>query len=858
MIGKIAIKRGTANEWKSLVSSDPEKSLSYDDTKIEIDSYKWDSLTGECTVKFKLLVNYSTTIPLFQPKTVNATLTSDGVYSLTSSAYNDSNCSNIYLNTTAGPGMYKVEYKLLSNDANATSKLTLGYNLEVEEDASSGEYRINADSTDYKRVATGYIYYFKDAKPFCFYLDTSGLGIANTFTLTYKLSKVETLAEGQPGLLQEGDGTLRFKVGPIAEEIPDDILNNDAYIKPLKLTAWEDIPYTYNPGYTKDGIRFNTRARYEKDGASIPGAISLYNNRTPCAAMMQVSHKTDNIQDPYKFDSNEYSALRLVMDHSGSSTSLTEEVWLTRRTVGNGLVSGYTLFGKSMMLGKVTVPLYYVHTQNANITTSLKFGSGSVKQIEFNSIGATFRVPVGITKTLSLTGTLLAGGAIRAGYDGGLTTEKGKYPIQLDTATGYFAAPKIRGVMKASDNSYKYDDGYCVPIKPYCESDMYVRALFQPRGWDLENQEPSTALKNPTRTNYISLGENEEDTLVLNSTFDIFLAGNKSVSLAVGTYDTILSEIKFLASEKKYDTFYLSPQRKTSQQVISLGSPTYTWDSIYLSPAKSPNVTNNTYAKLECVENGKRYTEKRAVKLSIGTSDTNCGSLTIDNTKSNSLIIMPTYEEHDPTKSDDEGSARNSIYLGFHDDQTSDNTNPYRNFLRNVYSYYMAVGKSIYPYKIKDNPHLAAETLLGDSSHRWDHGYINTLHSAVSSGSDKRMKKDIKYLDSGKTTSRKAIVEFISKLRPTTFKYKDEYSTASDNSTPRLGFIAQDMEETSAKVYSLVGSKFPKENTKDDYEYGIRDLSLTAAAIVAIQELMKENAELKDRLAKIEEKLASL
>lgn len=857
MIGKIAIKRGTTAEWCSLFSEHPSGSLSYDGSKIELveNEAKRDSTTGECSVQFKLLANDGTVIPLFQPKTVNANLTSSGVYSLVENAYNMSNYNHIFLNTTEGPGMYKIEYKLMSNEDDATSELSLGYDLEVEEDGSSGVYKIKTSSTNYKKVAPGYIYYFDKAKPFCFYLNTHKLSVANIYTLTYKLHKVETLAEGQPGLLQENDGTLRLKVGPIAKDIPNEILNDDSYITPVKLTAWEDVTYTYNPGYTKDGIYFDAFSRYGKSGASIPGKFKLCSPQTKTSfAELQVSNRDDTITSQYHFidNDNEWSALRLAM--SSNTGYAGDEIWLTRRAAINGFSdSGYTLFGKDIMLGKRTVPLLDLYTKNANITTLLKFGPN--EQIKFNPTSATFRVPVTFQNTLELTATLMAQ-SIRAGYGG--SSDAGKYPIQFDTTTGYFAAPKIKGVKKESNTSYKYDKDYCVPIKPYCESEMFVRALFQPRGWDLENQRPSPALMSTTRTNYISLGENENDTLVLNGTSDIFLSGKNSVSLAVGTYGTVLSEIKFLASDKKADTFYFSPQRTTSQQVISLGSPTYTWNSLYLSPAKKEGVTNNVFANLECIDGGKHYTTNRAIRLSIGTSDSNCASITMDRTDGNSLVIMPTSNSNNPATSDADGGATKSLYIGYHTTQDKDTTDPYKNFVRNVYSYYVAVGKNIYPYKIEGNTHMAEETSVGDATHRWDHGYIKSIHGSTSSGSDKRMKKDIKYLDSGKTTSRKAIVEFISKLRPTTFKYKDEYSTASDNSTPRLGFIAQDMEETSAKVYSLVGSKFPKEDNSNDYEYSIRDLSLTAAAIVAIQELQKENAELKDRLAKIEEKLASL
>lgn len=178
---------------------------------------------------------------------------------------------------------------------------------------------------------------------------------------------------------------------------------------------------------------------------------------------------------------------------------------------------------------------------------------------------------------------------------------------------------------------------------------------------------------------------------------------------------------------------------------------------------------------------------------------------------------------------------------------------------RNVYTQLVCAAEKIYP--------MSNDTAtLGSSGARWKEVWCKTSSCTTS---DRREKDSIKYLDDGDAAvTREQVVDFVKKMKPTTFvlKHSDVEVATEDNSPDsyiQIGFIAQDLEDIDAKMFQRVGSKAPVVEGEDDtptgdITYSLQDLPLTATAIVAIQEVMRENEELKARLAAIEEKLSKL
>lgn len=257
--------------------------------------------------------------------------------------------------------------------------------------------------------------------------------------------------------------------------------------------------------------------------------------------------------------------------------------------------------------------------------------------------------------------------------------------------------------------------------------------------------------------------------------------------------------------------------------------------------------------------------------------------------KTRALIVIPGNRD---TRCCGTGNNRDTLdvkhplYLGFHRNahkiKSTSNTlskpELYKYFIRNTYTYYVAVGKSIYPYRAwTDNnsttlhPSNETEVCCGTSSQRWDGmftvnfsatGTITTVNP-IASASDKRVKTSIKYLD-GKSPviTRTQIYEFVKNLRPATFKIKSGNPGVSTSKLPyQLGFIAQDMYALDEKVFNSVGQVLECEKDSvytDGKAFALKDLPMTSAALVAVQELMRENDELRARLDAIEKKLASL
>lgn len=257
--------------------------------------------------------------------------------------------------------------------------------------------------------------------------------------------------------------------------------------------------------------------------------------------------------------------------------------------------------------------------------------------------------------------------------------------------------------------------------------------------------------------------------------------------------------------------------------------------------------------------------------------------------KTRALIVIPGNRD---TRCCGTGNNRDTLdvkhplYLGFHRNahkiKSTSNTlskpELYKYFIRNTYTYYVAVGKSIYPYRAwTDNnsttlhPSNETDVCCGTPSQRWNGVYTEdfsatgtvTTVNPVASASDKRVKTSIKYLD-GKSPviTRTQVYEFVKNLRPATFKIKSGNPGVSTSKLPyQLGFIAQDMYALDEKVFNSVGQILECEKDSiytDGKAFALKDLPMTSVALVAVQELMRENDELRARLDAIEKKLASL
>ena len=143
---------------------------------------------------------------------------------------------------------------------------------------------------------------------------------------------------------------------------------------------------------------------------------------------------------------------------------------------------------------------------------------------------------------------------------------------------------------------------------------------------------------------------------------------------------------------------------------------------------------------------------------------------------------------------------------------------------------------------------------LGTSSFRW---YRLYAQNACNTSSDRRLKENITVFDDKYRT-------FFSKLKPVRYKRKN-----SPNDKICFGFIAQDVEKAftesslDAEKYDVL-NKHDNDSFEDGKEYSLAYEEFIALNTMAIQDLQKENAELKnkltameDRLAKLEEKIGS-
>lgn len=134
---------------------------------------------------------------------------------------------------------------------------------------------------------------------------------------------------------------------------------------------------------------------------------------------------------------------------------------------------------------------------------------------------------------------------------------------------------------------------------------------------------------------------------------------------------------------------------------------------------------------------------------------------------------------------------------------------------------------------------------LGTSTFRW---YRLYAQNACDTSSDRRLKEDIVVFDDKYRT-------FFSKLNPVQYKRKN-----SSNDKICFGFIAQDVEKAftesnlDAEKYDVL-NKYDSGSFKDGKEYSLAYEEFIALNTMAIQDLQKENAELKSRLSALEERL---
>ena len=128
---------------------------------------------------------------------------------------------------------------------------------------------------------------------------------------------------------------------------------------------------------------------------------------------------------------------------------------------------------------------------------------------------------------------------------------------------------------------------------------------------------------------------------------------------------------------------------------------------------------------------------------------------------------------------------------------------------------------------ISIQPNKTNTTNLGSSALRYKNIYsmnnVNTL-------SDKNEKEDIKECDLG--------LSFIEKLKPVIYHLKDD-----EDKKKKLGLIAQDVEKTLLEINK---KDIIYEKDEESDTYGLRYEELIGPIIKAIQELKKENDELKE------------
>ena len=137
---------------------------------------------------------------------------------------------------------------------------------------------------------------------------------------------------------------------------------------------------------------------------------------------------------------------------------------------------------------------------------------------------------------------------------------------------------------------------------------------------------------------------------------------------------------------------------------------------------------------------------------------------------------------------------------------------------------------------------------LGTSTFRW---YRLYAQNACNTSSDRRLKENITVFGDKYRT-------FFSKLKPVHYKRKN-----SSNDKICFGFIAQDVEEAlaesnlDAEEYDVL-NKCDSDDFEDGKEYSLAYEEFIALNTMAIQDLQKENAELKNKLTAMEERLARL
>ena len=127
---------------------------------------------------------------------------------------------------------------------------------------------------------------------------------------------------------------------------------------------------------------------------------------------------------------------------------------------------------------------------------------------------------------------------------------------------------------------------------------------------------------------------------------------------------------------------------------------------------------------------------------------------------------------------------------------------------------------------------------IGSSSHHWNNGYIDNLQTT----SDKRYKKSIKNSDLG--------LEFINKLRPVKYKYKD-------GKRDHYGVIAQELKEVMDELKVDFGGYQDhslNKNSKDD-KLTVGYIELIAPLIKSVQELSKTVEDQQKEIDELKEKL---
>ena len=151
---------------------------------------------------------------------------------------------------------------------------------------------------------------------------------------------------------------------------------------------------------------------------------------------------------------------------------------------------------------------------------------------------------------------------------------------------------------------------------------------------------------------------------------------------------------------------------------------------------------------------------------------------------------------------------------------------------------------------------------IGSTAFRWGQGFFHdlTITNPLKVTSDKKLKDHIDYLDS------KESLEFINRLQPA------EYTmTYSENKRVHRGFYAQDVSNVSNDMgfdnLSLYSAYVEKDGEISPYDANEDDENLRwslsydefiAPMVSAMQELSKENNELKDKVTELEGRLEKL